>query len=50
MKISVLRLRKKSAENRKKILQIDKDIDNLLFIPEYVSVVIDKHSDYKHMI
>ena len=42
--------RKKCIENKQKILQIDKDIDNLLFIPEYVSVVIDKHSDYKHMI
>lgn len=42
--------RKKCVENKQKILQIDKDIDNLLFIPEYVSVVIDKHSDYKHMI
>lgn len=42
--------RKKSIENKQKILQIDKDIDNLLFMPEYVSVVIEKHSDYKHII
>ena len=42
--------RKKCVENKQKILQIDKDIDNLLFVPEYVSVVIDKHSDYKHII
>lgn len=37
-------------ENKRRIRQIDKDIDNLLFIPEYVSVVIDKHSHYKQMI
>lgn len=42
--------RRKSIENKNKILKIDKDIDNLLFIPEYVSVVIEKHSHYKHMI
>ena len=42
--------RKNSAENRNRISQIDKDIDNLLFIPEYVSVVIEKHSHYRHMI
>lgn len=42
--------RKRSLENKQRILQIDKDIDNLLFIPEYVSVVIEKHSHYKHII
>lgn len=42
--------RKKSSENRSKIKQIDKDIDNLLFIPEYLSVVIEKHSHYRHII
>lgn len=42
--------KKKSIENKKRILEIDKDIDNLLFVPEYVSVVIEKHSHYKHMI
>lgn len=42
--------RKKCIENKQKILQIDKDIDNLLFMPEYISVVIEKHSDYKHII
>lgn len=42
--------RKRSLENKQRILQIDKDIDNLLFIPEYISVVIEKHSHYKHMI
>ena len=42
--------RKNSAENRNRISQINKDIDNLLFIPEYVSVVIEKHSHYRHMI
>lgn len=41
--------RKDSLENKQKILQIDKDIDNLLFMPEYVSVVIEKHSHYKHL-
>lgn len=42
--------RRKCIENRNKILQIDKDIDNLLFIPEYISVVIEKHSHYRHII
>lgn len=42
--------RKNCIENKNKILQIDKDIDNLLFIPEYVSVVIEKHKHYRHMI
>lgn len=42
--------RRDTIKNKQKILQIDKDIDNLLFIPEYVSVVIEKHSDYKHII
>lgn len=42
--------RRNCIENKNKILQIDKDIDNLLFIPEYVSVVIEKHSHYKHII
>lgn len=42
--------RKDSLKNKKRILEIDKDIDNLLFIPEYISVVIEKHSHYKHMI
>lgn len=42
--------RKNCIENKTKILQIDKDIDNLLFIPEYVSVVIENHSHYRHMI
>lgn len=42
--------RKNSLENKKRVLQIDKDIDNLLFIPEYISVVIEKHADYRHMI
>lgn len=42
--------RKNCIENKNRILQIDKDIDNLLFIPEYISVVIEKHSHYKHLI
>lgn len=42
--------RRNCIENKTKILQIDKDIDNLLFIPEYVSVVIESHSHYRHMI
>ena len=42
--------RKKNSENREKIRQIDKDIDNLLFIPEYLSVVVEKHAHYKHII
>ena len=42
--------RRNCIENKQKILQIDKDIDNLLFIPEYVSVVIEKHSHYRQMI
>lgn len=42
--------RKKTEENRKRINEIDKDIDNLLFVPEYVSVVINKHSHYRKMI
>lgn len=42
--------RRNSLENKVKIREIDKDIDNLLFIPEYVSVVVEKHSHYKHMI
>lgn len=41
--------RKNCLENKKRIFQIDKDIDNLLFIPEYVSVVIEKHSHYKYL-
>lgn len=42
--------KRSSLKNKQRILQIDKDIDNLLFIPEYVSVVVEKHSDYKHII
>lgn len=42
--------RRNCIENKQKILQIDKDIDNLLFIPEYISVVIEKHSHYRHLI
>lgn len=42
--------KRKCLENKQRILQIDKDIDNLLFIPEYISVVIEKHSHYKHII
>lgn len=42
--------RKNSIENKDKIIQIDKDIDNLLFIPEYVSIVIENHKHYKYMI
>ncbi len=42
--------RRNCIENKQRILQIDKDIDNLLFIPEYISVVIEKHSHYKHLI
>lgn len=42
--------RKNCIKNKQKILQIDKDIDNLLFIPEYLSIVIEKHSHYKHLI
>lgn len=42
--------RKKSIENKKRIIAIDKDIDNLLFMPEYISVMIEKHSHYKKMI
>lgn len=42
--------KRKCLENKQKILQIDKDIDNLLFIPEYISIVIEKHSHYKHII
>ena len=42
--------RRKSLQNKAKLKQIDKDIDNLLFMPEYVSVVIEKHSHYKKII
>lgn len=42
--------RRDSLKNKQRICQIDKDIDNLLFIPEYVSVLVEKHSDYKHII
>lgn len=42
--------RKNNEDNKKKIKQIDKDIDNLLFIPEYVSIIIEKHSHYRHMV
>lgn len=42
--------RRNCIENKHRILQIDKDIDNLLFIPEYVSVVIENHKHYRHMI
>lgn len=42
--------RRDSLKNKERILQIDKDIDNLLFIPEYVSVLIENHSDYKYII
>ena len=42
--------RRNSVRNKERILQIDKDLNNLLFVPEYISVVVEKHSHYKHMI
>ena len=42
--------RKNSIENKNRIKEIDKDIDNLLFCPEYISIVVDKHSHYKKLI
>lgn len=42
--------RRDSIENKERIVQIDKDIDNLLFIPEYISVRIEKNTHYKAII
>lgn len=42
--------RRDSIENKERIVQIDKDIDNLLFIPEYISVRIEKNTHYKTII
>lgn len=42
--------RKNSLENKNRIKEIDKDIDNLLFCPDYVSVVMNKHIHYKTII
>lgn len=38
--------RKDSEENRKRIEDIQKELDTLLFVPEYVSVVINKQKEY----
>lgn len=42
--------RKNSIQNKNRIIEIDKDIDNLLFCPDYLSIVVDKHSHYKKII
>jgi hypothetical protein len=42
--------RKNSIQNKNRIKEIDKDIDNLLFCPEYISLVVNKHSHYKKII
>lgn len=42
--------RKSSIQNKNRIKEIDKDIDNLLFCPEYISIVVNKHSHYKKII
>ncbi len=42
--------RRSNADNISKLLEIEKTIDNTLFIPQIISLVVDKKSHYKNIV
>ena len=45
-----LKNRKNSSENSKRILEIDKEVDDRLFVPQIVSIIVDNIRHYEHII
>lgn len=44
-----IKRRKSSDENSERLIEIDKDIDNMLFVPEIVSVFVENKAHYKYI-
>lgn len=45
-----LKSKKSSKENSQRIIGIENEIDGLLFVPEIISIIIEKNQDYEHII